>query len=65
MLTLDEIKRRLKYMKLRQVSRESGVHENVLYRLVRSETNPQYETVERLSNWLEKQECNSGTTSRD
>lgn len=53
MITLDEIKRQLKDMNLRAVSRGAGVHYNALYRLVNGETNPSYETVHKIVSYLE------------
>lgn len=53
MLTLEEITEKLKPMKLQYVARETGVHANVLYRIAKGEANPQYETVKKLSDWLE------------
>ncbi|WVH13954.1 hypothetical protein CASP1_00031 [Alcaligenes phage CASP1] len=53
MITLDEIKRQLKDMNLRAVSRGAGVHYNALYRLVNGDTNPSYETVHKIVSYLE------------
>lgn len=53
MMTLETVKRRLEPMNLRRVAQETGIHENALYRLMRDKTRPSYETVKRLSDWLE------------
>lgn len=53
MLTLEEITEKLKPMKLQYVARETGIHANVLYRIAKGEANPQYDTVKKLSDWLE------------
>lgn len=53
MLTLDEITKKLKPMNLQYVSRETGIHVNVIYRIAKGQANPQYETVKKLSDWLE------------
>lgn len=55
MLTLEEIKKRLMPMNLQYVARETGVHANVLYKIQRGHQNPKYETVKRLSDWMEGQ----------
>lgn len=53
MLNLEEIRRRLKPMNLSHVARETGVHPNALYRIVSGRTGARYETVKKLSDWLE------------
>jgi len=57
MMTLEQIKRRLEPMNLSRVSRETGLHPNALYRIVSGKTSPRYETVKKLSDWLEEREC--------
>lgn len=53
MLTLDEVKRRLKPMNLQHVAKETGIHPNALYRICAGASGPRYETVKKLSDWLE------------
>lgn len=49
MMTLDDIRARLRPMNLAHVSRDTGIHYNVLIRLVRPGSRPEYETVRALS----------------
>jgi len=56
-MTLEQIKRRLEPMNLSHVSRETGLHPNALYRIVSGKTSARYETVKKLSDWLEEREC--------
>lgn len=53
MLTLEEVRRRLEPMNLQYVSRETGLHPNALYRIASGKTGARYETVKKLSDWLE------------
>jgi len=53
MLTLEEVKKRLEHMNLSSVARETGLHPNALYRIVSGKTGARYETVKKLSDWLE------------
>lgn len=53
MLTLDEIKDRLKDMNLMRVASKAGIHYNALYRLANGGTNPSYETVQKLIAYLD------------
>lgn len=53
MLTLEQIKDRLADRNLMAVSKASGVHSNALYRLMSGGTKPSYETVKKLSDYLE------------
>ncbi len=55
MLTLDEIKKRLEPMNLQRVAKETGLHPNVLYRISAGGEGARYETVKRISDWLEAQ----------
>lgn len=52
-MTLDEIKARLKHSNLKAVSKASGVHYNALYRLMSGGTNPSYETVRKLIDYID------------
>ena len=52
MLTIRQIKQRLTDANLKRVATKSGVHSATLYRFMRDQSNPRYETVELLSNYL-------------
>lgn len=54
MMTINEIRARLKPMNLKAVARESGVHYNAIYRLMNGGTSPAYETVQKIVTYLEK-----------
>lgn len=56
MLTLDQIRKRLEPMNIQYVSRETGLHPNALYRIMKGKTSARYETVKKLSDWLEGME---------
>ncbi len=53
MLTLNEIKEELQDRNLVKVAEGSGVNYNALCRLINGKTKPMYDTVEKLSNYLE------------
>ena len=53
MLTLEVIKERLKDANLKKVADSAGVHYNALYRLMNEKSEPKYETVKKLSDYLE------------
>lgn len=57
MITLEEIRERLKsrHSKISKVAEESGLHPNAVYRLMREDSKPSYETVKKLSDYLEAQ----------
>jgi hypothetical protein len=52
MLTVKQIKEKMKDRNIRAVSRECKLHENTIYTFMRSE-NPRTRTAEILSNYLE------------
>ena len=52
MLTVKQIKDKMKDRKIRTVSAAIGVHENTVYTFMRSE-NPRTRTAELLSDYLE------------
>ncbi len=56
MLTLEEIKKRLAESNLKAVAEKAGVHYNSLYRLAKADANPSYDTVKKLSDYLERLE---------
>lgn len=53
MLTLEQIKDRLKHSNLRAVAEAAGIHYNTLYRLMNSNLDPSYSTVKALSDYLQ------------
>jgi len=53
MMTLDKVKKELENYNLTRVARASGVDRHVLYRVVKENAKPSYETVKKLSDWLE------------
>jgi|TARA_R110002020_G_scaffold29436_1_gene92781 DNA-binding phage protein len=55
MLTIKQIKQRLIDSNLKQVAMKSGVHPATVYRFMRDQGKPTYETVELLSNYLEQE----------
>jgi len=55
MLTITQIKQRLSDSNLRKVAIKSGVHPATVYRFMRDQGKPTYETVELLSNYLEQE----------
>ena len=55
MLTVEEIKIRLKDSNLKRVAKNAGVAPFMLYRLMNSEGKPLYSTVKALSDYLEAQ----------
>lgn len=58
MKTLDEIRRELSDRNLRAVSDRTGVHYNALLRLMNHNSNPSYETVRKITEYLEGKPCN-------
>jgi hypothetical protein len=54
MLSLDEIKQRLKPYNLRALSTEVGIEYNMLWRAIRKEKPVKYEVVKQLSDYLQK-----------
>lgn len=54
MLTIEEIRSRLEDRNIKAVAERAGVHFNVIYRLMSGQSNPSYETLKRLSAYLEK-----------
>lgn len=53
MLNLEEIRLRLVDANLKKVAEKAGVHEARVYRLMSGESEPMYETVKALSDYLE------------
>lgn len=53
MLTLDQIRDRLKHSNLRAVAEVAGVHYNTLYKLMNTDCDPAYSTIKKLSDYLQ------------
>jgi len=57
MLNLDELRVQLNKYSVSHISRQTGLHRNVIYRLVKGiVTNPNVETVQRLQVFLESKD---------
>lgn len=52
MMTLEQIKEKLKDRNLSAVADATGIHRNAIYRLVNGRSRPSYETVRRLVEYL-------------
>jgi DNA-binding phage protein len=52
MMTIEQIKDRLKDANLKRVATNSGIHPATIYRFM-NDSNPTYETVRLLSDYLE------------
>jgi DNA-binding phage protein len=52
-MTLDQVRESLKHRNIQAVAREVRLHPNCIYRLMRQKTNPRYETVQRIINYLQ------------
>lgn len=57
MLTLDQIRERLEDSNLKAVSEKAGVHYNAVYRFMNGQSNPSYETVRKICDYLEGKSC--------
>lgn len=53
---LDTIRAYFADANIRQVSRETGLHYQVIYRLLNGDTNPRYETVLALSDYIDQKQ---------
>lgn len=53
MLTLDQIKERLKHSNLRAVAQAAGVHYNTVYKVMNEDCDPAYSTIKKLSDYLQ------------
>lgn len=52
MLTLEQIRDRLKHSNLKAVAEAAGIHYNTLHKLMNKECDPAYSTVKALSDYL-------------
>ncbi len=57
MLTINEVKQRLTDANLRRVAVKAGVHPATVYRFMQPDSQPSYETVKLLSDYLTAQEA--------
>lgn len=55
MLPLKEIRKRLEPMNLKVVAKETKLSYNAIYRLAKGYSQPKYETVQKVTEWLEGQ----------
>ena len=60
MLTINEVKQRLADANLRRVAVKAGVHPATVYRFMQPDSQPSYETVKLLSDYLTAQEAVHG-----
>ena len=54
MMTIEQIKIRLADANLKRVAENAGVHPATIYRFMQQQSQPLYETVKALSDYLEK-----------
>lgn len=57
---LEKLRQMLADMNIQAVARGAGVHPNALYRLMAGSSNPKYETVQRVMNYLTKETAQNG-----
>ena len=53
MMSVNEMRKRLKPMNLKMVSREAGVSYGAVRRLSQEDSKPSYETARKVAAWLE------------
>lgn len=53
MLTLEQVREQLTDRNLKAVAEKAGVHYNAVYRFMNGQSNPSYETVRKLCDYLE------------
>lgn len=57
MLNIQQIRVALKEVNLSTCSKETGIHYQQVWRIASGiDSNPQYRTLEKLSDWVESQE---------
>lgn len=57
MLNIKQIREALKDSSLSDCSKETGIHYQQIWRIASGiDTNPQYRTLEKLSDWVEAQQ---------
>jgi len=53
MIEVEELRERLQPYNLTKVAKESGVDRSTIYRLMHEHSRPSYDTVKKLSEWLD------------
>ena len=56
MMTIEQIKDRLRDANLKRVAKNAGIHPATVYRFMQEGSKPLYETVKALSDYLMRQE---------
>lgn len=57
MMTIEQIKQRLEDANLKRVAENAGIHPATVYRFMQEESQPLYETVKSLSDYLLQKEA--------
>ena len=60
MQDLETLRRQLADRNIQAVAKGANVHPNALYRLMRAESSPRYETVQRVASYLQRQQQEAG-----
>lgn len=53
MMNAEEVRRALARVRIPVAAAETGLHPNTIYNLVNKRGEPTYDTVKRLSDWLQ------------
>lgn len=56
MQDLETLRRQLADRNIQAVAKGANVHPNALYRLMRRESSPRYETVQKVASYLQRQQ---------
>lgn len=59
MMTLEQIKEKLKDRNLTAVAEATGINKHTIYRFMNGQPNPAYETVRRLAEYLNEGKNNA------
>lgn len=54
MSEIDQVRRRMAHRSARQVAIGAGVHPHSLYKIIKKTSNPKYETVKKVLDYLNK-----------
>lgn len=57
MMTIEQIKDRLMDANLKRVAENAGIHPATVYRFMKEDSKPLYETVKALSDYLTRREA--------
>jgi DNA-binding phage protein len=60
MMTIEQIKDRLRDANLKRVAKNAGIHPATVYRFMQEDSKPLYETVKALSDYLEGRNNDKG-----